>query len=491
MKGLAVVTAQEMRRLEELAYKAGESEERFMERAGAGIAAALEKILLTPSARTISLLLGKGNKAGDAVMAGTLLLQKGYKVRAYLVLEPLQECSALCQAMAKRFQQAGGTIQNFRADFPEPGLLVDGLVGTGFSGRAEGKLQEAIEAANASGMPILAIDIPSGLNGSTGEVGSIAIQATYTVTMGLPKIGFYIGKGWDLIGQLTIVDFGLPQKILSQVQPEGYLFDDQGAYQLLPKIQRSRHKYQRGYLLALAGSPGMPGAALLTCYAALRAGAGIVRLFHPSGMETELAPYELIREEWKSDRFFEEGKRARAVAIGPGLGRNDEIFKLLRDLLPRLQLPTVLDADALFYLSKEPDTQLPKKCVLTPHHQEMQRLLGTEPTLQHCQEFVEKKQVTLVLKGAPTMVFQSGEKPLIIARGDPGMATAGAGDVLTGIIGALLAQGLEPYPAAALGVFLHALSGEMAATQKTPYAVIASDLIEALPGVFRSQKRIL
>lgn len=484
---MPVVTAQEMRRLEELAYAAGESDERFMERAGRAVATAIEKRLLSPSAGMVSLILGKGNKAGDALVAGAILLKKGYQVRGYLVLAPLQECSPLCQLMAKRFQQEGGTIQNFRGDFPEPGLLVDGLVGTGFSGKAEGALLEAIESANRSKLPIIAVDIPSGLNGSTGEVGSVATIASETVTMGLPKIGFYIGKGWDLIGKLTIAEFGLPAAILSKVQPEAYLFADDEASELLPKIKRSRHKYQRGYLVTLAGSPGMPGAALLTCYAALRAGSGIVRLFHPPGMETEFAPYELIREEYTEERFFEECKRAKAVAIGPGLGRTPEIFKLLEQILPKIQLPSVLDADSLFYLAEHPNALLPKETVLTPHHGEMERILKEPPTLKNCQDYVEKRKVTLVLKGAPTVIFQSGEKPLIVSRGDPGMATAGSGDVLTGIIGSLLSQGLGAYKAAALGVFLHALAGEMAALQKTAYAVIASDLIEALPKVFRSQ----
>lgn len=484
MKGLPVVTAEEIRRLEERAYAIGESAERYMERAGVGVAQVAEKALISPSARIISLLVGKGNKGGDALAAGTLLLQKGFQVRAYL-LEPLQECSPLCQEMAKRFQKAGGALQPFRSDFPSPGFLIDGLVGSGFKGKAEGILKEVIDAANRSGYPILAVDIPSGLNGSTGAVETVAIQAMYTVTMGLPKIGFFIGKGWDQIGQLTTIDFGLPVEILKEVRPEAYLFDDAEGWKLLPKIQRSRHKYQRGYLLALAGSPGMPGAALLACYGAMRAGAGIVRLFHPPGMEGELAPYELIREEWNNERLLEECKRARAVLIGPGLGRTEAVFEKLKELFSKLVLPTVLDADALFYLAKNPHAQLPKKCILTPHHEEMHRIIKELPTLQNCQAYVEKHQVTLVLKGAPTFIYHPGEKPLIVARGDPGMATAGAGDVLTGIIGALLAQGLEPYPAAALGVFLHDLAGELAASKKTPYAVIASDIVEALPAVFQ------
>lgn len=486
MRGHKVITAEEMRRIEQLGLAAGANEETFMERAGNGIAHAVEQILIHPSRQSqVSLLIGKGNKGGDALVAGTHLLKKGYKVTAYL-LTNRENCSPLAQKMAKRFEQMGGFFYPFKKQIFLSGFVIDGLLGTGFRGQAEGLFAEAIALANYAKLPILSIDIPSGLNASTGEVATVAIQATWTVTLGLPKIGFYIGKGWDHIGQLSVLDFGLPSDCIAQATPQAYLFADNEAKKLLPKIKRSRHKYERGYLLALAGSLEMPGAALLACHAALRAGAGIVRLFHPPLMATDRAPKELICEEWKEAHFFEECKRAASVVIGPGLGRTEEIFQILQKLLSKLSLPTVLDADALFYLSLHPQNLLPDRTILTPHHGEMQALLHASSTLENCQSYVEKQKAILVLKGAPTIIFQSGEKPLIVARGDPGMATAGAGDVLTGIIGALLAQKVEPYVAAALGVFLHALAGELAASQKTSYSVIASDLIEALPSVFRS-----
>jgi hydroxyethylthiazole kinase-like uncharacterized protein yjeF len=482
MRGLPVVTSTEMRRVEAFAYAEGESDEKFMRAAAFGIAHTAEKLLLGVP-KKILLLVGKGNNGGDALAAGCLLLQKGYPVRAFL-LHPITACSPLCQKMAESFQQAGGSLEPFQTDLSWAEFLIVALVGTGFQGKAEGSLLEAIETANRLGRPLLAVDIPSGLDGNTGEVGSAAIRATATGALGLPKIGFFIGKGFDHIGKLFILDFGLPSKYIKQVKPEAYLFDETKVPQLLPKIKRTRHKYERGYLLTVAGSAHLSGAAFLTCKAALRAGAGIVRLFHAPDMELDGSPDELIHEPFALSRFVEESKRAKAVAIGPGLSRTEEVFQQLDALFSVCKLPCVLDADALFYFSSHPGKTPPSLSILTPHVQEMHRLLGETPNLKNCQTYAETHNVTLVLKGAPTFIFQTGEKPLIIPRGDPGMATAGAGDVLTGVIGALLAQGLAPYPAAALGVFLHDLAGEKAALHKTSYAMIASDLIEALPEVF-------
>jgi len=485
VRGLPVITAAEMRRIEALAYAEGMSDESFMLKAASGIAHTAEKLLLGVKKKVL-LLVGKGNNGGDALAAGTLLLERGYPVRAFL-LYPLVACSPLCQKMAERFQKAGGLLEPFKTDLSPAEFLIVALVGTGFQGKAEGPLFEAIEAANLSKLPLLAVDIPSGLNGNTGEVTSIAIRATATAALGLPKIGFFIGKGFDHIGKLFVLDFGLPPSYLNQAQPEAYLFDDKQAPHLLPPIKRTRHKYQRGYLLAIAGSPHLSGAAFLSCKAALRAGAGIVRLFHPPDMEVEQSPDELIHEPWSLPRFLEESRRAKALLVGPGLSRTQPVFTQLDQLFSSSKLPSVLDADALFYLASRPAP--PPHAILTPHFQEMERLLGQPPDLKNCQAYVEKWGVTLVLKGAPTFIFEKGEKPLIVPRGDPGMATAGAGDVLTGIIGALLAQGMAPYPAATLGVFLHDLAGEKAALRKTSYAMIASDLIEALPEVFKDLTR--
>lgn len=494
MDGLPVITAKEMKRVEEIAFKAGASDLVYMLAAGKKIAERIREFLLAPEGSgTIVLLIGKGNNGGDAFVAGRFLLEAGFSVKAHL-LAPLEECSSLSKEMGKIFTQKGGSLELMTGHtlFPKKGIILDGLVGTGFRGEAKGALLEAIEAANSSKLPIFAIDISSGLDASTGEVGSVAIQAEETLYLGLPKIGFYIGKGWSHVGRLTRIDFGMEEKFLSEGEPVAYLFDEPEARASLPSIARDRHKYEAGYVIAIAGSSDMPGAALLAATAALRGGAGIVRLFYPEGMREELraAPYELIAEGWNLEdagRIFEEQRRAKALLIGPGMGRTMQGAKGLRTVLEGVTVPTVLDADALYYLAEDPTLPLPEVTILTPHRGEMKRLLGgSEPTIEAVTAFAVARKTTIILKGAPTFVFHPHTSPLIIPRGDPGMATAGSGDVLTGIVAALLAQSVPPRAAAALGVYLHGVAGEVAAANETSYSVIATDLIHYLPEAFKS-----
>ena len=494
LEGCKVVTAQEMARLEGTACAEGASELKFMEQAAEGIARITQTFIeIHDLPRTVTLLVGKGNNGGDAFATGALLISRGFKVIA-LHISPLDRCSPLCKTMAEKFRSCGGVIHPVedKTTLRLEGVILDGLVGTGFQGKAEGLLALAIEAANQSGKPILAIDIPSGLNGTTGEVETVAIQAAETIFLGLPKMGFFLKEGWDHVGTLHGVNFGLPEKQISSASPLAYLLNEEAIPSQFPPIKRTRHKYQAGYVLAVAGSSSMPGAALLATTAALRSGAGIVRLFHPYGIEAELhgAPYELIRQGWDrkdTSLICQEAKRAKAMLIGPGMGRTKEAKRGFEKLLKCIELPMVIDGDALFFLAEYPEWKLPKGSVLTPHAGEMRSLLRSNntPQLEQCQQYAEEKEATVVLKGAPTVIFHPGTAPLIITRGDPGMATAGSGDVLTGMIAALIAQGLGARQAAAVAVYLHGLSGEIAATHLTSYCMTASDLIDCLPEAFQ------
>lgn len=494
LKGLPVVTSKEMVRLEQIAFASGKKDSVFMENAGKAVAKAIESFIEAKHLpKTVFVMVGKGNKGGDAFVAAAQLLKKGYQVSC-LALYPLEKCTVLQQKQANRFLRSGGKIQFWKSresiTLPKDGIILDGLVGTGFKGKAEGILAEAIQVANLSHLPILAIDIPSGLDGSTGEVGSIAIKAAQTFFLGLPKWGFFSQAGWDHVGELIGLNFGMEPAEINQAKAMAYLFSEEHAKELLPPIKRTRHKYERGYVLSIAGSPGMSGAAIMAGLATLRSGAGIVRWFYPKELHSELtmAPLELLKEVWdleNDQRILEEAKRAKALIIGPGIGRAPLSKQMFFRLLKQIKLPCVIDADALFFLAEEKKWILPASCVLTPHHQEMKRLLSNhEPTLQACQQFVEDHEVTLVLKGAPTFIFHPGASPLIMTHGSPAMATAGTGDVLTGIIAALLAQGAAPLVAATLGVYIHGLAGEAAANANTSYSVIASDLIDFIPEAY-------
>lgn len=492
LDGIKVVTAQEMKDIENRAFEKGYSELEFMQQAGSSVAEQVEKFIQERKLpKEILLFAGRGNNAGDGFAAGAILVAKGYSVIAYSIY-PIEQFSALCRNMYENFCAQGGKIEFSHEKIQErmshAGLILDALVGTGMKRKADNELASAIEIANHSKLPILAIDIPSGLNGTTGEVGSIAIHATKTIYLELAKIGFFLRNGWDHVGEIVRGRFGLPE---GQIKASACL-PNLSSLQL-PFIQRTWHKYQKGYVVAIAGSEEMPGAAILASYAALRSGAGIVRLFSPDRI---LVPYEVIHQTLDDKNFGvldQEIARAKAVLIGPGLGRERRTDKIVQHLL-KFNKPLVIDADALFSLAKYPSWKLPPSCILTPHKQEMKRLLESGTTqevdwLSSCQNYVDEKQVTLVLKGAPTFIFTSSHLPLIITQGEPALATAGSGDVLTGVIAALLCHRLPSRYAAALGCFIHAIAGKESAKELTSYSVIASDLLDYLPKAFSSMKK--
>ncbi len=483
-----------MARVEKLAYEKGASDEVFMEAAGRGLAEVVEGVVQSQDLEwQAAMLCGKGNNGGDAYVAGCYLLEQGFAVRA-LQLTPIEEASALCKKNHDRFLEAGGEVVSVEEEedlsFFDDGVILDGVFGTGFRGEVEGIFAAAFQRANVSGLPLIAIDIPSGINGNTGEMGSVAIEAHTTVYLGLPKSGFFLGEGWNHVGDLHLVEFGLAQEFIDEAQPDFIMLTKHVAAQLLPPIVRNRHKYEAGYVVGVAGSKAMPGAALLSSFAALRAGAGMMRLLHAPNMEPHalgLHP-EVLAESLESGMHWLE--KASAVFVGPGLGTDEKTGKLLCDILAQIKCPCVLDADALTLIAKD-DLKFPEQTVITPHRGEMRRLLGRPDLdgpelLKACQEYVNEKNIVLVLKGGPSFVFlpKPLNMPWVVTRGDAGMATAGSGDVLTGVIAALLAQGLRPGHAALVGTYLHGLAGECAAVELTSYSMVASDVTEHLPDAF-------
>ena len=491
---MKVIPASEMARVEKLAYEKGASDEVFMEAAGRGLAEVVEGLVQEQNLEwQAAILCGKGNNAGDAYVAGCYLLEQGYAIRA-LQLAPIEEASPLCKKNHDRFVAAGGEVVAVEEEedlrFFDDGVIIDGVFGTGFKGKVEGTFAAAFRRANVSGLPAIAVDIPSGINGNTGEMGGIAIEAHTTVYLGLPKTGFFLGEGWNHVGHLHLVEFGLAQEFVDEAQPDFIMLIKHVAAQLLPPIVRSRHKYQAGYVVGVAGSQAMPGAALLSSFAALRAGAGMMRLLHAADMRPHALglPAEVLAEPLESGMNWLE--KASAVFVGPGLGTDKKTANLLRDVLAQITCPCVLDADALTLIAQD-DLKFPEQTVITPHRGEMHRLLGREELdgpdlLKACQEYVNEKNVVLVLKGGPSFVFlpKPLNMPWVVTRGDAGMATAGCGDVLTGVIAALLAQGLRPGHAALAGTYLHGVAGEFAAEELTSYSVVASDVTEHLPEAF-------
>ncbi len=489
---MKVVAPAEMARIESLAYNAGFLESDFMEAAGKGIAGRIQEFVQEKKrSKEIMLLCGHGNNAGDAYVAGRFLLEKGFIVKAILC-KSIQDARPLCRENHSRFLEVGGQVIPYEPGvalpLPKAGVIVDGLFGTGFQQSLREPYASLVNVANESKIPIIAIDIPSGLNGENGLTPGSAIKATETIYLGLPKTGFFLAEGWNHVGQLHYVDFGLSDRFIDQATPDLWLPSLEQIHGLLPTIQRDRHKYQTGLVVGLAGSPGMPGAAILSITAALRGGAGIVRLLHPDGMQAEMSacPPEVIRLPYSVQNVagvVDALNAASATFVGPGMGRSPMAQVLLELVLPQIDNPCVIDADALYLLANN-DVELPKKSILTPHRGEMARLLHMDghpelsmDFLKRCQAYAEERRATLVLKGGPGFVFYPQAPIFVNIYGDPGMATAGSGDALTGILAALLAQGLPPQVAAVLGVYLHARAGEFAAKENTSHCVIASDII--------------
>jgi hydroxyethylthiazole kinase-like uncharacterized protein yjeF len=469
MKVLKVVTAEEMARLEKgkdpnlyiatVGEKVAERAMQYMEKQGLG--------------KEVTLLVGKGNNGADAYAAGICLINSGYKVQAFCAFE---KTSPINEAWKEKFLSSKGRLST-----KITGLVLDGFLGTGFIGRVEGKMLDAINEVNAKNLPVIAIDIPSGLNGSTGVAQNIAIMATLTITLGLPKLGLFLHDGPNHTGKVEVIDFGLPESVMASAVAACYLplsFD-------LPKLKRTRHKYEAGYVVGLGGSKEMSGAVKLSTLAALRTGAGMVRLF--SFEEIGSAAFEVISQRFDLKSWNEALKKAQAVFIGPGLGKGSKVQKFLKTHLKKIRNHCVIDADALL-----PNLPFPKGAILTPHRGEVLRLLGLKEILKEEDlfakiiHFCNQEEVFVVLKGEPTFIFGPKHKPVILTGGDPGMATAGAGDVLTGMIAALLAQKCPLQEAAILGVALHKKAGELAAEKKTSYSMIASDLIDALPEAFKA-----
>lgn len=494
MDTIKVVTAREMARLEAISIKEGMNSADYMNQAGRGIAEWIESLIVEHDLdRQVVLLVGKGNNGGDAFRAGRILLKEKYRVRAY-VMHSESEGSELNIYHRKKFIKHGGEVCPIASVedleiFPNE-LIVDGLLGTGFNGECKGLLREVIEYVNAKKVPVLSIDIPSGLSGDTGLLGKTSICSSYTAYLGQPKLGFFINEGYSVVGYLKSIDFGLEDHYVDAMQTEAFLVEKSALISLLPPIHKTRHKYQAGYVIGITGSKKMPGAAMLSSLATLRGGAGMVRVYTPEDGGHYLLAAEVIHDRWNKEAIIQEMHRAKSLYIGPGMGRDEEAKKLVFDMLKVSKIPMVIDADALYHIAQCDLSEYKQPMILTPHRRECLHLLGLnkdikdQELMKAIREYVSHNRSILILKGAPTFIFRPDQPPFIILCGDPGMATAGSGDVLTGILAALLAQGLNMEQAALLGVALHGTAGEQAAEDKTSYSIIASDLIDYLHEAF-------
>jgi NAD(P)H-hydrate epimerase len=475
-----VITSDEMGRLESLSEKFGTSPKELMGYAGRRIASfTLSFLEENDLEKKVYLLVGKGNNGGDALTAGTYLLEKGIEVVG--ILADSEESHSRIASEAKTdFLSQGGRLYPFnlvRKDQNPTGIFLDGIFGTGFKGALKGVYQEMILFANRTGLPILSIDIASGIGGE-----GVPIEASVTLSLGFPKVPSYLGEGWDYSGHMQTLPIGLPEEVVHGARPQFLSLEKGDLPQFLPKIFRSRHKYERGFVAIIAGSPGMTGSAYLASLGAFRGGAGIVHLYTEEGLDDAFSalPQLIV----KPIDQLEKIERYDAVVVGPGLlPTRDDIFEEVFSQAKKL----VIDGEALNAIAKLGLTP-PSESILTPHHGELERLLGRrypQRTLEWFDDskaWAEEHRVALLAKGGPTFLF--GGTPYVIPFGDPGMATAGSGDLLSGILGALLAQGLSSEHSALLGASIHGLAGEIAAELVTSYCMHAGDIAECIPEIF-------
>jgi NAD(P)H-hydrate epimerase len=481
----------------------------LMERAGAGVARAVERLA---GGAPVAVVCGKGNNGGDGLVAARLLREAGGQITVACVAPP-GEFAGDARVNLERLPGPGPVRLNGASwEEAEPQemtaessalagarAVVDALLGTGFQGEPRGAVAEAIDAINDLGARVVSVDVPSGVDASSGVVAGRAVRATLTVTFHAAKPGLWIHPGKAYAGKIETIDIGIPrgapgEPVIGLIEP--------AVLDLLPRRRAGSTKFTSGHVLVVGGSRGLTGAPRMAAHASMRAGAGYVTACVPASLQAIVAgastPELMTRGLPDSDGnldpngvadVLEAGTRG-ALALGPGLGRQERAFAFARTLARDARIPMVLDADALnAHAGRLGElAQRSAETVLTPHAGELGRLLELDSSaieserLRHVRAAAEESQAVVILKGDDTLVADPSGRVAVSPGGAHGLATAGTGDVLTGVIGATLAQGLDAFTAAAAGVWLHAEAGRQAARRVgAAEGVIATDVIAALP----------
>lgn len=475
-----LLTAQDSRQLDQISEKLDVTVKQLMQNAGRAVARELMR-LAPASEGPIVFFIGKGNNGGDGLAAAEILKKRKYEV----VLIPFES-----------------DLKKFSSAIAKAGWLVDALLGVGLKGEVSGWVREAIEAMNASGKRILSIDIPSGLSADKGIPLGTAVKAAVTVCLGGVKLGCFIHPGVEYAGKIVSADIGIPKKAYQKISFRFQSTEPENFRTFLKKRPLGAHKGDFGHVLTVAGSKAMPGAGFLASQAVLRSGAGLVTYALPEGAYQKFDPGHaevMVQAVPDGGRGFFTGESAavvlkscekkRAVVLGPGLGRSPETIAFVRTLVEKISLPLVLDADGLFCISGA--ARLLKKrrapTLLTPHLGEMAQLLGWQTgevekaKVQAALDAAREWNAVLILKGYRSLIALPDGNLFVNPTGNPGMATAGMGDVLAGVLGGLLAQGLPADQAALAGVYLHGLAGDLAAEELGERGLIASDVVRCLP----------
>ena len=479
----------------------------YMQKAGMGLFAAAREMLPDHRAGEVAVLCGKGNNGGDGYVVARLLLEAGYKVMCF----SLCDGGDLAGEARLAFNEFIGRKGNFLA-LDDAGdlailsrcrLIVDALLGTGTRGDPHGLCAQAIAAINDSRVPVLSVDTPSGLNNDSGVPGEPCVKATVTVTMGFPKIGLYFYPGRAQVGTLIVQDLGYPDEIVDGIQPALFVPTFGKLQELLPPRKPSGSKFDHGLALLLCGSKGMTGSATLVAKAALRTGCGMTHCASPESIipilsgkltETVLHPLPETSEGTASSaslqQLLELAGSMQALCIGPGISHNDDTSGLVRKLVSSCNLPIVLDADGINAYKGRTDELAAHvgNLIITPHRGEWRRLYGDLPVLptamiERLREKAAEANMTVLLKGNPTVCADPAGAAYILPFGTSALAKAGSGDVLSGIIVSLAAQGASCTHAAILGAYIHGEAGVRASITRGEYSVIPTDLIATISKV--------
>lgn len=511
---MLLVTAEEMRALDRSTIDGGHaSGELLMERAGAGVAEAMERRYGPTLGLRVLVLCGTGNNGGDGLVAARHLLARGSEVHVG-VLGDHTRIHGDALAHLDRLTATGLTVasigdedelERLVASRDQWDFALDALLGTGARGEPEGLHAAAVQVLRRlddAGTHVVALDLPTGVNADTGTIARRAVRADLTVTFGCPKRGHFLYPGRAFVGALDVVDIGLSPKALAATRIPVRLATPAAMAALLPARDPRAHKGSVGRVLVVGGSMGLTGAVALAAHAALRAGAGYVQAAVPRSLndvlEVKLTEETTLPMPETAERtlaiaalepLLARAAAADVLALGPGLSRHREVAELARRVVAESDRPLVLDADGLvaFEGRTEALPLAPAARVLTPHLGEMQRLTGVDAgaldarRIDAAREWAQRWRSVVVLKGAPTVTASPDGDATVNPTGNPGMATLGMGDVLSGAIAALIAQGLAPYDAARLGVYAHGMAGDLAAGEKGQYGLTAGDTLESLP----------
>jgi NAD(P)H-hydrate epimerase len=520
---MKLVTASQMRELDRLAMERGIIGAVLMENAGRAVAREVEAIVAARGRSTVHIVCGTGNNGGDGFVAARHLAIRGIRTVLTVAGDPERTVgdARTNLDLARRMDLPFLPLERFTAlengTVLTSGVLVDAVLGTGATGAPRGAAAQAISAMRRWSGPVVAVDVPSGVDADTGRVPGEAVQANLTVTFGYAKPGLFVYPGASCAGRVIVDPIGCDWSALPCTFAYEW-FDESCARAMLPVRPRDAHKGHFGPVLVVGGSSGMPGAPALAGLAALRAGAGLVTLAVPASIQPIAAGHApeamciplpdrhgVVGAEARP-ALVKAMERANVICMGPGLSTDEEALDTARWLMGTCPRPLVVDADALTALAGHPEIIHGRKSptVLTPHPGECARLLGVSSDDIQSDRFAAVRSTalrygcTVVLKGAGTLVCNAPVAELaeaepmisIISAGNPGMATGGSGDVLTGVIGALVAQGLDALDAAILGAYVHARAGDAAAAQRGEYGMVAGDIADCIAGVMRDLSEI-